>query len=681
MKKKKIKIKYYQPSPVNYKLINICDKIIEYGIYGIVFLTPIIFCLKTYDQFELPKMILLFNITLFTLTAWIVKLLEMNKITFVNTNIFLASILFLLVLIISTATSKSTPFALYGAYRMYQGIFVLLSCIILYIIVINNFRTSKIINLLLLIILSGTLVATYGIFQRYGYDFLFDKTSSMGGRIASFLWIPTFLGNFLAMCLPISIMLFIKFSSTFVKTSLFTSTVVMFLCLLFTYSRGAWLGFMGSIILIVILLYPLRKEINKYNLRWLASLSIIIILLPIIFSNQEAISLNKTTTLSERATSVANLNEPAIKARIGIWESTLKIIKDYPVLGIGLDCTEVVFHKYQPPNFVEFEGALTVTTKPHNEILQIASTAGFVGLFGWLFLLANVFIKGIKFLRKSQDRTMSFIITGILCSLFAHFVCMQFNFNVITTGMLFWVYIGIIDVLCSKREYELEIKTTKNLKVVIYILISIMFIIGITFINRPILADYYFNKGLLILSGDNSNYKKALPYLKKATKINPLVGEYHFRAGYLYQQYLQDGNSAKKEYLIALKFRPNDPHLLFNLGYLYNEGKEYNKSIYYLEKSAKILKVVNPKDYAVYYFLGLSYREKGLLNKAINSFKKCININPNFTEGHFDLAMTYYLKGQNKDAIKHFKKVIILNPGTKIAQKAKEAINSILAGD
>jgi putative inorganic carbon (HCO3(-)) transporter len=661
------------------KIVYYCDKIIEYGIYALVFFVPLVFWTETYDMFELIKMIFLFNITLFILVAWIIKSIENNKIQFNKTALFWASIIYFITLVISTINSQSVLRSLYGVYKQYQGLFVNLSYLILFLVIINNIDKSKIKNILFSTISSGTLVAIYGIFQSFGYDPIFKMSDYFGGRSASTLGNPIFLGNFLTMVLPISIIFLITFSPVWSKIFFGFSTVIMFLCLLFTYSRGAWLAFILSLILIVILL---RKEIiKKDNIKWFMGLSMVMILVIIGFSKREIISVNKKITTIERAISIINLSEPAIGARLNIWQSTLKIIRDYQLFGTGLDCFGVIFPLYQNREFNKFEGLSITAFKSHNEILQIASTTGFIGLFGWLFLITIILIKTLNFLKSSNDKFLSFVNIAIICGLFAYFISEQFSFNIITTGMMFWVFAGIIDI-SNKKHQKIEISKWLNkankIKYCIYIVIFLIILANINFTTKLLYADYYYYKGMSTLNLDKLNCKKAIYYFEKARKINPLVPDYCFQLGFCYSS-MGNINLAKNEYLKTVKFKPNDPNLLYNLGLVYYKTGDYDSSIYYFKKAEKIYQIMNPTHYRIYYYLGLSYGKKGLVNDAINSFKKSLKIKPDFAICHFNIANAYLLKGEKIHAIQHLKKVIDLESNSEIGRKANEILQRVLS--
>lgn len=64
-----------------------------------------------------------------------------------------------------------------------------------------------------------------------------------------------------------------------------------------------------------------------------------------------------------------------------------------------------------------------------------------------------------------------------------------------------------------------------------------------------------------------------------------------------------------------------------------------------------------------YISAGIRYTEEQKYNKAIASFKKAIEKEPDNALAHYTLGGMYTLKDRNEDAIEEYKKAIELDPG------------------
>jgi len=73
-----------------------------------------------------------------------------------------------------------------------------------------------------------------------------------------------------------------------------------------------------------------------------------------------------------------------------MWDVGLKIIRDYPVLGIGDTDIIKVYTHYKK---IEFHGE---GSHLHNNFFQIAALLGITGLAAWLTLMIYIFVRQIK---------------------------------------------------------------------------------------------------------------------------------------------------------------------------------------------------------------------------------------------------------------------------------------------
>lgn len=80
----------------------------------------------------------------------------------------------------------------------------------------------------------------------------------------------------------------------------------------------------------------------------------------------------------------------------------------------------------------------------------------------------------------------------------------------------------------------------------------------------------------------------------------------------------------------------------YEIGKKLFEEKQYEAALAYLEKVAD-----EKRNFAdVYNMLGLLYYYKGFLNRAVSSFKRALEINPNYTEASLNLSVAYNELGE-----------------------------------
>ena len=104
-------------------------------------------------------------------------------------------------------------------------------------------------------------------------------------------------------------------------------------------------------------------------------------------------------------------------------------------------------------------------------------------------------------------------------------------------------------------------------------------------IDNPdsVLANYYYGRFLL----GNEQEKEALPYLQKATALDPDNPEYHFWLGVAHGS-LGKRSAEKKSYQNALLLKKDHLQSLIYLGHNLLEAKDYTEA---LKSYAKALKI------------------------------------------------------------------------------------------
>lgn len=129
--------------------------------------------------------------------------------------------------------------------------------------------------------------------------------------------------------------------------------------------------------------------------------------------------------------------------RLVQFRAVVKIIADYPWLGIGPDTLGFIYPRYC--EVVEY-GGFENQNRVHCELLDIMVASGIIGLLAFLSL---IFAYSWHILR-CRDRSFEFI--GIVCAVFAYFTQGFFSFGHIPVIMLFWVLLGLSVVMCSESS-------------------------------------------------------------------------------------------------------------------------------------------------------------------------------------------------------------------------------------
>ncbi|MFA5032468.1 MAG: tetratricopeptide repeat protein [bacterium] len=107
-----------------------------------------------------------------------------------------------------------------------------------------------------------------------------------------------------------------------------------------------------------------------------------------------------------------------------------------------------------------------------------------------------------------------------------------------------------------------------------------------------------------------------------------------------------------------LKYNSFCPETYNNLGNIYAQKGLLDEAIQEYKKAL----ILNPDSPDIHNNLGDVYERKGLLDEAIQKYKKTLMLNPNTPGIHNNFGNIYTKKGLFEEAIQEYKKELILNP-------------------
>lgn len=287
-------------------------------------------------------------------------------------------LIFLGVLLVSSVMS----FARLGSLKVWLMYLVFVG---FYFVIINSVKTKEqLYGLLKLLVISGALVALYGIAQYvFGWnttnawiDEEMFEDSTM--RVYSTLGNPNVLGEYLLLILPVAAVFMLKFKwKSWAKYAYGLMFLCLAGCLILTQSRGCWIGFMVSVVIFV----------TFYEGKLWGLIPLVLLILPFVLPE----------TIVERFMSVGDMEDTSTSYRVFIWMGTLGMMKYYWLGGIGMG--EAAFSKVYP--FFSYNAI--IAPHSHNTFLQLLVEAGVSGLLSFLTTQV-IFMKNMHDVYKSDDK-------------------------------------------------------------------------------------------------------------------------------------------------------------------------------------------------------------------------------------------------------------------------------------
>ena len=125
------------------KLLNFCNKVIEYSFYLLFFLVPLAFTNDTSELFEFNKLWVTFIITVAIGLAWITKMIIKKQIRIQRTPLDIPIVLFLISEVISTVISLDPHTSVWGYYSRFNGgLLSILSYVFLFYAFVSNLKEN-----------------------------------------------------------------------------------------------------------------------------------------------------------------------------------------------------------------------------------------------------------------------------------------------------------------------------------------------------------------------------------------------------------------------------------------------------------------------------------------------------------------------------------------------------------
>jgi putative inorganic carbon (HCO3(-)) transporter len=356
---------------------------------------------------------------------------ESNKL--MTNNIEKVALAYLFFIVLSTIFSTNVERSIWGRIDRDEGLLAITVYVLLFIVGERKYHFSN--KHVKLFLLSASIVALYGIAQYFGYDpiprdFIRENWK---GRAFSTIGNPNFLGTYLTLALPIS-----AFSYIYSKKTIFLlSSGIIYLSLLCTMTRSAWVG---AFVSFVILVLYIRKY--KYSYKHLAVIVVLFMVITIsmnIYSNDGLFG--RFITITKDLGTVISQSSGYEKAganRIFIWERVIELIKQRPLLGYGLETLDIVFTEAYEHDIMALFKHLIFFDKAHNEYLNIAVSTGIPSLVLYLTFIFSIVIKAFKNVKNNH------LIIPLLCSVIGYLIQAFFNISVVSVAYIYWAFLGIM---------------------------------------------------------------------------------------------------------------------------------------------------------------------------------------------------------------------------------------------
>ncbi len=581
-----------------------------------------------------------------------------------KTPLNLPLLLFLLSQIISTIFSVDVHTSFFGYYsRLNGGLLSLLAFSLLFFILVNYLDDKFKNDIINFSLISGFIVATYGILEHFGIDAKF-WLQDVSTRVFSTLGQPNWLSAYLCILLPFSLF---KFQNSTDKKSTFfylLLTLVFFLCLLFTKSKTGIIAALVS--LSTFYFFNLKQTLSRFAL---IALPLFLIFLSLTITNpiKDILFSPPAQTTQLSADPTINIT-PSEDIRKIVWSGAIKLWQKYPVFGTGPETFAYTYYSVRPASHNLTSEWEFLYNKVHNEYLNYLANTGTIGFLSYLLLIylsIHLFISHRRF--EILATYLSILITNFA------------GFSVVVVSLFFF----LLPILTLTPA---PIHTPHFFRFPLLLFSTYLLIYLSTYLFNYYLADI-----VLAQSDreDNQNqYVKTYQYLLKCYQLNPHEPVYLSRlsvmSAKLSAAYFLDKDTSSASEFAANSLKFSDLALIISplninfykertqaLTYLATfDSQYYSQAISTLHQTA----LLAPTDAKTFYLLAKFYHATDNLLETETNYLKAIDFKPNYDHAYFDLGLLYFNQKKYDLAKKYFELNLKYSPAN---QNALDYLNKI----
>jgi O-antigen ligase len=660
------------------------------ALLAMVFMVPLImtdFALPgtqgrlAFSSLELVKLSLLRVLLLIALAAWAWDLLRKGG-RIHHTPIDWLILAWLVWVAITTATSVHWPTALLGTYGRYEGLLTFVTYALVYFLLLQFADdATRVRRLSQTLFLTSVVVASYGLLQYVGLIFLPEDLPWLEtNRAFATYGNPNMLGGFLIFSVTVALGLALQERRLAWRLVYWLGFGLSGLALFATFTRGAWIGAVLSLVLFGIMAWRQRTKLRRVD--WVpagvfgaAGIGLIV---------RSLSDPGEVMNFGKRITSIFQFDSGSGQTRTEIWRAAVAAIKERPLLGWGADTFGQVFSKFKPVEYVRDAGGASGADNAHDYPLHLASGIGILGALVFFVIWIWAGIRSWKTVFGRPGDSTRLLLGAFWAASAGYLLHLAFGLSV--PGITLFLWIGLALVL-APTAHLLQVKARRWGTVTAA---AIILLAGLGAAGQAVVlaADRAYETATEEFSP--RPYAERAAAADQALALNPLVPEHWSAvAGLLSEQVITDAGAlirareaeedlapyekalaascarAESAFEDAIAFTPRDYANYVNLARLYNSagpvlGDDYYQSA--VDIAQRGLEVM-PFGTTIRLELAEALLATGKTEEAVEALEYCVQIDARDGLAALALAKIYQQQGKTAEALALLTSVNRAEPG------------------
>jgi O-antigen ligase/Tfp pilus assembly protein PilF len=354
--------------------------------------------------------------------------------------------------------------------------------------------------------------------------------------------------------------------------------------------KSVWLALIVAVIFCFILLIVFRKRFGlsvaafrKTGIYFISGVFVILISIAV-YSRFETIE-----TFEKQTYVLKNYRFGSALERVHLWEKSLEMFKESPIIGIGMANWNIYLPKYGTHEMRSAEGEI-IYQRPHNDFLWVLSENGIITFIFYALTFLIVLFYQVQIIRRTEDRNIRFFTLALFFFMISYGVVAFFSFpseRSMHSLLLMIVFALTLSFHQSVKIKAKPVKPGQDIKLPgLFLLVTVLIIyIGI----RKLSSEYHTRAALQYRM--DILWQKVVDEVDKAddffTKLDPTATPLRWYSGLSWYN-LGDMDKAKADFEMAYAANPYHMHVLNNLGTIYGIHGDYRKAVGFFREAVEI---------------------------------------------------------------------------------------------
>jgi O-antigen ligase len=458
---------------------------------------------------------------------------------------------------------------------------------------------------------SGAVIiySSYGFYQLFKVlpDFLDNKPIHINEILTSSLANKNFFSEVLVLLLPFQVYGVIKEKKVWKILFIFSLSLEVFFIIILR-SAASWMAIATGLVAFSIITFRQKQwrfSTISFRKRAIIFISTVAIFLFFTFSPLHKKIISNIHLVGEYITQSDSLIDPKLEnnnsffERFILWRNSIKMIRDHPVFGVGIENWRIYNPMYGISGTQYINSGMIYYEHPHNDYLLILTEQGPIGLIIYLSIFFFV-LSGIRKLNLDVSRSL---LTNLFASgIFSFMMLSMFAYprSRIYSMIILMIYFAWI-FLMKSENFERKNLIPKK----VYVVILLVCVLGFYYALLRLKGEIHTRK--MYVAQVNKNYVK-------------LIREADLASSWIYP--------------MDLTTTP----LSWYKGMAYFYSGEVKAAIEQYEEAM----IINPNHLRILNDLGSSYQHAGLNEQAISCYKRAMNISPLSIDLNLNLSAVYF---------------------------------------